>query len=92
MRHYLVRPIQSGRGWEIPISWTHILRGLKNEGNFTLYDDEFYQWLRDEWNIEVSSSGENNSIAYIECDDQTITMLMIKYPSAFKHIEFINQK
>ena len=51
-----------------------------------------FQWLRDEWEINVVSTGQNNSIEYVECDDQTLTMLMIKYPKAFTHVGFVNQE
>jgi hypothetical protein len=46
-----------------------------------LYDDKFYQWLRDEWSIDVVSTGPTNVIEYVECDDQTLTMLLLKYPA-----------
>lgn len=86
MRHYLTSPILGNRGWYIPVSWSHILRELKKESGMELYDDAFYQWLRDEWGIDVVSVGPTKVIEYVECDDQTFTMLMLRYPMAFKQV------
>jgi hypothetical protein len=67
------------------MSWSLILRGLKAESGLELYDDAFEEWVLKEWNIKLlhGNSLFPGHLTGMEIDDQTMTMLMLKFPKAF---------
>lgn len=54
------------------------LMRIFNESDFSLYDHTFYDYLLAKHNIHVLFS-DNTTIKSIEVDDQTYTMLLLKY-------------
>jgi len=69
--------------WEKPVSWSRMLRLLKEESGLQLYDDSFEQWVLDVWGIKFlhESSMYPSHLTGIELDDSTLTMLLLKYPT-----------
>ncbi len=67
------------------MSWSLILRGLKAESGLELYDDKFEDWVLKEWNIKLLHTNKMypDHLTGMEVDDQTMTMLMLKFPKAF---------
>ena len=67
------------------MSWSLILRGLKAESGLDLYDDKFEEWVLQEWNIKLLHTNEMfmDHLTGMEMNDQTMTMLMLKFPKAF---------
>ena len=66
-------------------SWSFILMGLREESGVALFGDEFEKWALKEWNIKLLHGNEvfPEHLTGMEMDDQTMTMLMLKFPTAF---------
>jgi hypothetical protein len=57
--------------------FTEYLLVLLSESPYSYYDDRFYQWLRDEWSINVIM--DNTVVAGIEIAEETATFLVLKF-------------
>lgn len=81
---------QSGCGFAAPASWSLILMGLRAESGVALFGDEFEEWVLKEWNIRLLHNNEvfPSHLTGMEMDEQTLTMLMLKFPSAFSKASF----
>ena len=74
--------------------WSLILRGLQAESGLPLYDAAFEEWVFKEWNIKLLHNNKmfTDHLTGMEMDDQTMTMLMLKFPTAFNRLRnFPNQ-
>lgn len=69
---------EQGESWRATTYWSRVLSELKYESG----QNDFDQWLMENWKIRLIYS---NSIIYtiggVEIADETISMLLLKFPS-----------
>ena len=75
--------LESSPNWSSPVSWSKMLRCLKEESGCALYDDTFEQWVLKEWGIKFLHESVifRSHLTGIELDESTLTMLLLKYSS-----------